>query len=756
MKKMIFYSVILLTIIVSAFARTDNQSLTTRVDTLSTIQSLQKTGQFYSMNYTGDYSAILDEINSWFTGGNNPFLNFNCSLFSVSGDEGEIYLGRNFDNPSCDILVARYDSSEPDVLTSIAFTRMSDLGFPYQTDFTLITEEEKLNLLHAPYFAADGINECGITTGLAYVEPVQITVYPEKESIFITHLIRKILDHAHTISEAVEIANNYNVFDSALNVLSHHLLVNDALGNSVILEYHEGEFRVITSEDPFQIITNTPVYNNSHDYLMSHCWRYNIIYDNLESYEGIINYNQGLDILESASSSTQWSALYDNINKGVYISVYSDFEDIAYVGMDDFLFFSFGNYYISNLNPLTSDNDQLPEANEDCDLYMEISSSYYLEYLNAVLTTEDADVTVTNQESEFLPGYDGICYNYQSPFTIHINNSVTPHLATFQLEITTDHNYTTSFEFDLFIGVGDILVVDDDGGSQSENAYLSKITACGLIPHYWNRELMSSPNYNVIQDYQNLVWFTGNAENTIDYSEEVFISNYVDQGGNLYISGEKIGQDMQGSSFYSQYLHAVFEDTNTGNQSVTGTSNDPIGNNLQFNLISIGSPRDVISPLDGAETIFNYVTDGSCAGVRYENEGKVVYHSFGLGSVTASESRLLIMQRILEYFGYSVDAEDGFIQPVSDKMVSYNYPNPFNPVTTIFFNLAATSQVKLSIFNVKGQKVATLMNEKLVAGIHSVVWNGKDDWGNNVSSGVFFYKIDTAKESVIRKMLVMK
>ncbi len=86
-----------------------------------------------------------------------------------------------------------------------------------------------------------------------------------------------------------------------------------------------------------------------------------------------------------------------------------------------------------------------------------------------------------------------------------------------------------------------------------------------------------------------------------------------------------------------------------------------------------------------------------------------------------------------------------------------NYPNPFNPTTTIEFSLVQTSQfVTLEIFNIKGQKVKTLYKGIAEEGKHSVTWEGKDTNGKSVSTGIYFYKLKTGKKEISRKMLLLK
>ncbi|MBC8527222.1 MAG: caspase family protein [Candidatus Cloacimonetes bacterium] len=93
--------------------------------------------------------------------------------------------------------------------------------------------------------------------------------------------------------------------------------------------------------------------------------------------------------------------------------------------------------------------------------------------------------------------------------------------------------------------------------------------------------------------------------------------------------------------------------------------------------------------------------------------------------------------------------------------LSQNFPNPFsptdvNPETAINFLIPSTIKVYLSIYNIKGQKVCTLVNNKLEKGIHSVIWDGKDENGNLVSSGIYLYKLKTGNKTAVKKMILLR
>ncbi len=96
------------------------------------------------------------------------------------------------------------------------------------------------------------------------------------------------------------------------------------------------------------------------------------------------------------------------------------------------------------------------------------------------------------------------------------------------------------------------------------------------------------------------------------------------------------------------------------------------------------------------------------------------------------------------------------VPPVTKMTLNQNYPNPFNPETTLSFSIPADGKVELSIYNIKGQKVKTLINETMPMGGHKVVWNGKNSSNKNVSSGVYFSRLTSGGKTQVKKMLLMK
>ncbi len=143
-----------------------------------------------------------------------------------------------------------------------------------------------------------------------------------------------------------------------------------------------------------------------------------------------------------------------------------------------------------------------------------------------------------------------------------------------------------------------------------------------------------------------------------------------------------------------------------------------------------------------------------------------LYH-FNVSALTGTTVRLAIQcvsanAFILMVDNFRIDSTDDGVdnEEVEDipqvNALAQNYPNPFNPETSIAFSMKEAGRVTVDVYNVKGQKVKTLVDEYRQAGNHSVVWNGRDENNSKVASGVYFYKMRNGKFSSTKKMILMK
>jgi len=90
------------------------------------------------------------------------------------------------------------------------------------------------------------------------------------------------------------------------------------------------------------------------------------------------------------------------------------------------------------------------------------------------------------------------------------------------------------------------------------------------------------------------------------------------------------------------------------------------------------------------------------------------------------------------------------------ELTSRNYPNPFNPETVIEYSLPKAGLTRIYIYNALGQRIRTLLEKEQEQGVYQVIWNGRDDHGNQVTNGIYFYRIMNSGSMETKKMLMLK
>ncbi|MFO7895307.1 MAG: C25 family cysteine peptidase [Candidatus Cloacimonadales bacterium] len=121
--------------------------------------------------------------------------------------------------------------------------------------------------------------------------------------------------------------------------------------------------------------------------------------------------------------------------------------------------------------------------------------------------------------------------------------------------------------------------------------------------------------------------------------------------------------------------------------------------------------------------------------------------------ITSNDENNPTLEIDLDGTGMGVSADE--MIPLVTELQG-NYPNPFNPTTTIRYALSSVENVNLEIYNIKGQKVKTLVNSEQEAGYHSVTWSGANNHNKQVASGIYFYKFQAGSTVSMRKMIMMK
>jgi hypothetical protein len=365
---------------------------------------------------------------------------------------------------------------------------------------------------------------------------------------------------------------------------------------------------------------------------------------------------------------------------------------------------------------------------------------------------------------------------------------------------------------------GDILYVDNFSGRGGQPYFDSAFELMGIFDQVdrFDKRGPSSLVGNSIGDrasptqlignYRKIIWSCGDlrvgtvgdgtSEKADDYAIlYAFLDQHTNPNGcGIYFSGDDLAEELDGmTSPASQAFKNVF----MPHVLITGDHNDflqlsPLGIGEGAGtgtppsvgifagdtlVVSGGCPIindfDIIMPV-GSATIemcydpANEADDSNPAIIAFDtlnSENNVVgtvlsnfsFHSIRDDSPQDVPDRAIHLTKILRYLGNTLD-DPTPVKPGKHftNDLAQNYPNPFNPSTTIKYSVKANAHVSLKIYNVAGQLVRTLVNCDMTAGVYTESWNGRNNSGNPISSGVYFYKLVTKDFSMTKKMVLLK
>lgn len=189
-----------------------------------------------------------------------------------------------------------------------------------------------------------------------------------------------------------------------------------------------------------------------------------------------------------------------------------------------------------------------------------------------------------------------------------------------------------------------------------------------------------------------------------------------------------------------------------------------IDNGLTWQLFNTG--------LDGGVACFAVNADGDIfaarsTGVYRLKNGESIWIEFNVGLTDPAVNALALNDQGVLFAATNggvfksrkstvTSVDDAALAIPAEFDLRQNYPNPFNPKTTIQYDLPNTTKVELQVYNLVGQQVRTLLNKIQSAGAKAVVWNGKDNVGREVSSGVYIYTLKVGSKKLSRKMVLLQ
>ncbi len=270
-----------------------------------------------------------------------------------------------------------------------------------------------------------------------------------------------------------------------------------------------------------------------------------------------------------------------------------------------------------------------------------------------------------------------------------------------------------------------------------------------------------------VSDYNALFWIMGDessGDETFNDAEQQILKDYLMEGGALFVSGSEIGWDLShlGSAtdkdFYINYLKALFEGDDANDYVVEG--NDVLfPSSLKFNFgqTYIENYPDYIAASDGAALTMKY-ENGRGAGVVFNGTfgnssvpGKLIYLAFPLETAANESSFDETLEYAHSFFSGALTNVNSDNLKADNFILYNNFPNPFNPSTTLSFFLSVDSDVKINLYDISGSRVAEIYNGKLEEGNHKFEF--KDQ---KISSGIYFANYLINDKLYSQKIMLIK
>jgi len=406
----------------------------------------------------------------------------------------------------------------------------------------------------------------------------------------------------------------------------------------------------------------------------------------------------------------------------------------------------------------------------------------------ASLATSNPYVNITANNVLFANTFNALpADNDLAPIIFTVDDSAKTKLDSFYLTISCDSlngvpghglNYSKTFGFEAAVGTPRILIVDDDRGDTLELGVKDVFRRSRVATNIWHKKVQGTPTSIELLKYPTVFWTTGDsAANVISAADIAVMKTYLNAGKNLFLSTMSGIKDMHvlDSAFLNNYFKATYAGQ-TSSSDARGVSGSTLGNNTRYRpayVAPFDHQRQIMTPTPGGESFLSHTLGSplpSC-GISYSGSYKSVLLSFAFESIRddvtgAFKPKDTLLNRILNFFGdvsVGINEGDPLEQLPQTFALNQNFPNPFNPSTTISYTIHSRGSIGrepnrtlLEIYNILGQRVRTLVDLPQSPGAYTVQWGGETDSGTKVSSGIYFYRLVLGGESQTKKMVLMK
>ncbi len=310
----------------------------------------------------------------------------------------------------------------------------------------------------------------------------------------------------------------------------------------------------------------------------------------------------------------------------------------------------------------------------------------------------------------------------------------------------------------------EVLLVDDDGSQDHEQCYTGALDTDGILYGVVDRRI-SPISATIMDHYPVVVWCTGEKAPTLDADDRDALGTYLDHGGALLASGQDIAHDLGDPTFGTDpdwlhtYLHAGFVLDDSYDTTLDGVENDPVSYGMSLTIeggdcANNQDSPDVISAWDGSATEIWKYNATRVGAIRADNgTHRVVYLAFGFEGIDNAADRLAVMRQARAWLLHGAGVDEhvpGF------RLALGIAPNPTRENAAVRFTLPSAGGARLEVYGPEGRLVRTLVDGDLGAGNHVVSWDRADARGARVPAGVYYYRLETANETLVRKAVMLK
>jgi len=312
-----------------------------------------------------------------------------------------------------------------------------------------------------------------------------------------------------------------------------------------------------------------------------------------------------------------------------------------------------------------------------------------------------------------------------------------------------------------------ILFVDDDGNRTDETVFTGALDTIGWLYEDWdvyNGHGSLGPTYNNMAGFDVVLWQHGYILSSLfTTADTTAIKTYMDDGGKIFVSSMDFLNFISGTRlFLREYMGVETHADGVTATSLTGVGGDPIGDGVNMALtFPAGANRvDQVNPAATA-TAFLHNHNSLPVAVRNErtNGSKAVYNCVPPNAMPSdadpNNARAIIERTVLWLVGGSDPGSVDDPGLASATRLSA-WPNPAPGATGLSFRLGAAAPARLEMIDVTGRLVRTLVNGRVDAGAHQVNWDGMDDSGRPVASGIYFARFESSEGNATHKVVLTR